>query len=202
MKRRLSRAQMRRLERDGVMGWLRPLDPRPPERTRKVRASAPRRERRGPRGVSLGRRGKLTRAEKWDTRANEWGIIADGISPAFRPEKFSDCRRGPCPYVSCKFHLYLDVDPITGAIKINHPGKEPGDLKKPCALRFSRKVKKTGEETSRRTVAKALNLTSERIRQTEEGAIKKLKVLLDDDPVAHLTGPKLGPAAGGGRLGA
>lgn len=43
----------------------------------------------------------------------------------------------PCPYVSCKYHLYLDVSPETGAIKINHPDKELHELEATCALKVA-----------------------------------------------------------------
>jgi len=44
----------------------------------------------------------------------------DDIAP---PEARADCVGGarPCPYVSCKHHLYLDVSARTGAIKLNKP---------------------------------------------------------------------------------
>lgn len=204
MKRRLPLYQVRRLEREGVLTFLRPVVPRPPERSRKAHVSVPRRERRAPRGYALGRKNRLSRAEKWDRANDEWAIIADGISPPIRPAKESSrCRRGPCAYVSCKFHLYLDVDPETGLIKINHPGKDPTELKHPCALRLQRKVQRTGQQTSTKLVAKAMNLTSERIRQTEATAIKKLRVLLDDDPAlaALNTGAEFGRGHGGPKVG-
>ena len=36
-----------------------------------------------------------------------------------RPQTRSDCQGGPrpCPFVSCRHHLYLDVNPETGSIK-------------------------------------------------------------------------------------
>ena len=30
----------------------------------------------------------------------------------------------PCPWVACKHHLYLDVNPETGSIKMNFPDKD------------------------------------------------------------------------------
>jgi len=40
-----------------------------------------------------------------------------------RPRTRADCKDAPrpCPFVSCKHHLYLDVSPRTGAIKMNFP---------------------------------------------------------------------------------
>src|SRR5436853_3984858 len=45
---------------------------------------------------------------------------------ATRPKMRADCATGqrPCPYVSCKFNLYVDVNPRTGSVKMNFPDKE------------------------------------------------------------------------------
>lgn len=52
--------------------------------------------------------------------------------PRVRADCVVACR--PCPWVSCKYHLYLDVDPDTGAIKVNFPDREPWELNETCAL--------------------------------------------------------------------
>jgi hypothetical protein len=46
-----------------------------------------------------------------------------------RPTNRSECKDGPrpCPWISCRHHLYLDVDDETGAIKVNFPGLERRD---------------------------------------------------------------------------
>ena len=38
-----------------------------------------------------------------------------------RPKLRSECATGPrpCLFVSCKYHLYLDVNPRTGSVKLN-----------------------------------------------------------------------------------
>src|SRR5258708_1322825 len=40
---------------------------------------------------------------------------------ATRPKLRGDCAEGerPCPYVSCKYNLYVDVNPRTGSVKMN-----------------------------------------------------------------------------------
>ena len=45
------------------------------------------------------------------------------IDEADRPQSRADCAGGqrPCPWVSCKHHLFLDVNPETGSIKLNFP---------------------------------------------------------------------------------
>src|SRR5690606_21580464 len=52
--------------------------------------------------------------------------------PVTRGECMSEAR--PCPWVACKYHLYLDVNPETGSIKINFPDLEPWEMKDTCAL--------------------------------------------------------------------
>lgn len=89
-----------------------------------------------------------------------------------RPKHRSDCRLGerPCPYVSCKYHLYLDVNPRTGSIKLNFPGLEVWELTETCALDVADRGGITLEE-----VGEVLNLTRERIRQVEAKGLEKLR---------------------------
>lgn len=75
----------------------------------------------------------------------------------------------PCPFVSCKHHLYLDVSAKTGAIKLNFPDLEPWELEESCALDAADRGGMPLEEVGRRT-----NLVRERIRQIEVGAMAKL----------------------------
>ena len=83
-----------------------------------------------------------------------------------------ECINGPrpCLYVSCKHHLYLDVNPETGSIKINFPDKEPWELGETCALDVAERGGITLEE-----VGVILNLTRERIRQVEVAGLGKLR---------------------------
>jgi hypothetical protein len=52
-----------------------------------------------------------------------------------RPRTRGDCADGirPCPWVSCRHHLYLEVR-RTGFIALNFPDLEPGDMKETCSL--------------------------------------------------------------------
>lgn len=88
-----------------------------------------------------------------------------------RPKHRSDCRDGPrpCLYVSCRFHLYLDVNETTGSIKVNHPDLEPWELKESCALDIAERGGLTHEE-----IGRLLNVTRERARQVEESGLAKL----------------------------
>jgi hypothetical protein len=165
------------LELAGVMPPLHPVKPVVHGRPRKPRPSKPRQHLAEPRPQSMGRVG-LTRAERDAKEKLEWDIV---LLDQRRPKKFSECKRGPCPWVGCRFHLFLEVNEETGFIKLNHPNLQPEDLKEPCALRVQRKVQKTGEETSLKRVARLLNVTDERVRQIENTAIEKLKLIAKRD---------------------
>lgn len=89
--------------------------------------------------------------------------------PSSRAECKSDVR--PCPWVACKHHLYLDINPETGSIKINFPDLEPWDLKETCALDVAERGGITLEE-----VGEIMNLTRERIRQVEVRGLLRLKM--------------------------
>jgi hypothetical protein len=88
-----------------------------------------------------------------------------------RPRTRDECREGPrpCLHVSCRFHLYLDVNEATGSIKINHPGLEPWEMTETCALDIAERGGLTHEE-----IGHLLNVTRERARQLEEAGLKKL----------------------------
>lgn len=96
----------------------------------------------------------------------------DPIGHIERPRTRGDCVNGarPCPFVSCHHHLYLDVSPKTGAIKLNRPELGPEDMTESCAL----DVADRGGETLER-VGAIMNLTRERIRQIEVKGLAKLE---------------------------
>jgi len=90
-----------------------------------------------------------------------------------RPKTRGDCEGGPrpCPFVSCRYHLYLDVLD-TGSLKINRPDLEPWELEDSCALDVADRAGITLEEAG-----EVMNLTRERIRQLESIGLRKLKTL-------------------------
>jgi hypothetical protein len=94
------------------------------------------------------------------------------IFDALRPANRANCKDGlrPCPYVSCKFHLYLDVHPETGSIKLNFPDLEVWEMEETCALDVADRGGTTLEE-----VGDILTLTRERIRQVEVLGLQKLR---------------------------
>jgi hypothetical protein len=93
-----------------------------------------------------------------------------------RPKTRRECADGPrpCPHVSCRHHLYLDVNPHTGTIKLNFPDLEVWELGVSCAL----DVADLGG-TAIEAVGDLLNVTRERIRQIETQALSKLASVSD-----------------------
>ena len=100
---------------------------------------------------------------------------------ATRPRSRADCAHGrrPCMFVSCKHHLYLDVNPSTGSIKLNFPDREIWELDETCALDVADRGGITLEE-----VGTIMNLTRERIRQVETRGLLKLRAIAEDEPRA------------------
>ncbi|MDQ2644897.1 MAG: DNA-binding protein [Myxococcota bacterium] len=103
-----------------------------------------------------------------------------------RPETRSECLNGPrpCPFVSCKHHLYLDVSPTTGTIKLNFPELEVWELAESCALDVAEQGAQPVERTS-----SLMNVTRERIRQIESLALGRLATLRDVRALRDLPEP-------------
>ena len=134
-----------------------------PEISRKIRR---RRRRTRPRSKTIAMK-RLTREEL------RVGALMYPPVDIARPKSRSECSEEmrPCPWVACKHHLYLDINPETGSIKINFPELEPWELKNTCALDVAEKGGITLEE-----VGEIMNLTRERIRQVEVRGLLKLKM--------------------------
>ena len=88
-----------------------------------------------------------------------------------RPQTRADCEHAqrPCPYVGCRYNLYLDVSEKSGNIKFNFPDVDPTEMTVSCALDDAKKGGMTIEEVGAR-----LNVTRERSRQIESQALAKL----------------------------
>ena len=96
----------------------------------------------------------------------------------WKPRSRAECAEGPrpCPFVSCQHHLYIDVSPKTGAIKLNFPDLEVWEMGESCALDIADRGGTTLED-----VGAIMNLTRERIRQVEVKALAKLEALRNMD---------------------
>jgi Sigma-70, region 4 len=110
---------------------------------------------------------RLTRAE-----LHRGALANPPVEDAERPLTRSECADmpRPCPWVACKHHLYLDINPRTGSIKINFPDLEPWELKQTCALDVADNGGLTLEE-----IGLITNLTRERVRQVEVRGLLTLK---------------------------
>ena len=146
----------------------------------------PRKGRQGRRSTTIPVK-RLTRAEM---RKNAGDLIH--LSDYERPKTRGDCEDAdrPCPWVSCRYNLYLDVGP-TGTIKFNFPDKKPWEMKNSCALDGMSNGDRTLEK-----VGEYLNLTRERIRQIEASLLEKLRECLDDNGEITELGRKKLKAAG------
>jgi hypothetical protein len=89
-----------------------------------------------------------------------------------RPRTRAECLNGerPCPFVGCKYHLYLDVS-VRGGIKFNFPDLEVWELAETCALDVA---ERPGGVTLEE-VGAIMNLTRERIRQLEALGLERLE---------------------------
>ncbi len=139
------------------------LDPGIPATSRKVR-------RRGRRTRMRSRTIAMKRLTKEEIRL---GALMYPPVDEPRPRSRAECKDGPrpCPWVSCKHHLYLDVNPETGSIKLNFPDLEVWEMKETCSLDVADRNGITLEE-----VGEIMNLTRERLRQVEVRGLLRLKM--------------------------
>ena len=134
----------------------------PPEVSRKIRR---RRRRTRPRSKTIAMK-RLTREEL------RVGALMYPPVDVPRPTTREQCREEirPCPWVACKHHLYLDINPETGSIKINFPDLEPWEMQHTCALDVADSGGLTLEE-----IGIITNLTRERVRQLEVRGLLTLR---------------------------
>lgn len=106
-----------------------------------------------------------------------------------RPRTRGDCAAvpRPCPFVSCRHHLYLDVT-HGGAVKLLYPDREPSDLPAAwsCSLDVADRLEHRGASLPQ--VGRALNVSMARGGQIVDEALAKLR--------DHPAGPALMQAFG------
>ncbi len=129
-----------------------------PEVSRKTVKARVRTKRSRPRSKTIALK-RLTRDE-----LRRGALANPPVEDVERPTTRSECHDAPrpCPWVACKHHLYLDINPRTGSIKINFPDLEPWELQHTCALDVADNGALTLEE-----IGLITNLTRERVRQVE-----------------------------------
>lgn len=89
-----------------------------------------------------------------------------------RPRVRGDCVDGPrpCPWVSCRHNLYLDIDG-RGNIKLNFPDKEPHEMEESCSL----DVGARGRMMDLVLVSELVGITRERVRQIEAIGMREMR---------------------------
>lgn len=93
-----------------------------------------------------------------------------------RPKTRAECVNGPrpCPWVMCRHHLYLEVNPKTGRIRLNFPSKEVWELDQTCSLDVADKGSNTLKD-----VGHVFRFSRERVRQLETLGLNALKERLE-----------------------
>jgi hypothetical protein len=74
--------------------------------------------------------------------------------------------------VSCRYHLFLDIDEETGEIRLNYPGKEIFELENTCSLDIAEqggvplpevaRILNVGQKAIRNLVVRSLAMVRER----------------------------------------
>lgn len=142
-------------------------------------------------------RARTISVKRMTKRELEIGRLLYPENNYWKPRTRAECAGGPrpCPFVSCKHHLFVDVSARTGAIKLNFPDLDVWEMNESCALDVADRGGTTLED-----VGAIMNLTRERIRQVEVKALAKLEALrdmmalrdyIDEGPVGKRRLPKL-----------
>lgn len=92
--------------------------------------------------------------------------LIDKIKPRCRKDCMDAPR--PCPWVSCRYHLFLEVL-SSGSLRHQFPSSEVWEMKETCALDLAEKGGMTLEQ-----IGTYLNVTRERVRQIEKRALLKI----------------------------
>lgn len=88
-----------------------------------------------------------------------------------RPKNRSECVGGarPCPWVGCRFHLYLEVN-AKGELRIFHPELDLEDFCDTCSLDIADRGSATLKE-----ISFYYQVSRERIRQIEDKALYQVR---------------------------
>ena len=88
----------------------------------------------------------------------------------WRPSVRGECTgERPCPYVSCQYHLALDVTAV-GNLKLNFPDLEVWEMDETCVLDVAGRGGATLEE-----VGRCMNLSKPRTQVVEAGCLERMR---------------------------
>lgn len=126
------------------------------------------------RHVVRGRSISTSRTPRWELEMGK--RLYPPEEHPWKPQTRADCASvsRPCPHVSCKYNLFLDVSGRTGSIKLNFPDLDTDTMVESCALDVADRGGTSLEE-----VGAAMNLTRERVRQLERSAMAKIQAISD-----------------------
>ena len=96
--------------------------------------------------------------------------IAEGLLACGHTPNEAVAHSRPCLFAGCSAHLYLDVSPRTGALKLNFPDLDVDQMAVSCVL----DVADEGG-TSLERVGRAMNIVRERVRQIEVSASEHMR---------------------------
>lgn len=91
----------------------------------------------------------------------------------FRPRTRDECADipRPCPFVSCRYNMYLDVRE-DGAVRFNFPDREPHEMVASCSLDLASDGPRTLD-----IIGALMGMSKERARQLEATGLRKVKDL-------------------------
>ncbi len=100
------------------------------------------------------------------------------------PATRAECVDGPrpCPYVSCRHHLYLDVSE-NGWLKLNFPHLDVTDMVQSCSLDVA-----DGDGVTLEQLGEYFNISLEGARQVEIDVLAEARTKLGEEELAAILG--------------
>ena len=98
------------------------------------------------------------------------------IATEQRPRTRGECPASrPCPWVGCRYHLYLDVHEPSGRLMFNFPELEPWELAETCALDVAEWAARIDGLTLAE-VSELMSISREWVRHLESRALELLRL--------------------------
>lgn len=107
-------------------------------------------------------------------------LVRKAEADYWRPSTRADCDEvpRPCPYVTCRFNLYLDMKK-NGNVRMNFPNIDPHEMDESCALDVAERVALSGRGATLQEIGNALGVVREMARQMEERLLEHLPIHLE-----------------------